>query len=367
MWTFQEFVLARRAVLVVGHVKILWEDFRNVISILTATPSQPAGTSKQNRMRAKKHAVIRQLLPPGVEGSAELEAATHMFPTWLEVMDALMCRRAYQERLQSERVPVFMSYFLHKSRNRDAKDPKDKIYGLYYLFGVSGFDLPPIDYRQTVAEVYTSVALALLRKSNSWWILSHLFNKRGTSAIQMPSWVPDFSSHTVWHQGADLRFQNLNELEVAIEREEDQASLRTNKPFKLEEVEGGLLIEAVFLWTVKKVAPEMPSNPILDRCFEEEFEQTDFQVIQDALEEFMFTLASLGDVNGACEQLAGSSRVCQECNRAGRRRYILSRVTGRKGDRMCILAWLVEPPPFSRNEAREESRALGRSGSCRDA
>ncbi|KAK5113595.1 hypothetical protein LTR85_010824 [Meristemomyces frigidus] len=291
MWTFQEFILARRPIFVVGHMKLLWDDFQNVISDLIVT-DRPGGTNKRQWLQAKKSTAIRQLVPDDCDApAAEVEEAVHMLPMWLEVGDAMMCRKAYQERLKSHCRPTFMSFFLLKSRNRQATDPRDKIYGLYYLFQVSGFTLPQIDYRQSVEQVYGSVARALLQQSESWWLLSHLFNKRRDSSHQLPSWVPDFSQQAVWHQGADLRFQSLNGLELALEREQTMADQRTNKPFIFRDIQSGLVTDAVFVWKVTGATNELRSSPVLDYCFEEKFEQTDFVVIQDALEEFMFVLS----------------------------------------------------------------------------
>ena len=291
MWTFQEFVVARRPVFVVGSVKIPWEEFRGVINDLISTPDKPESMRHGRWLQAKSSAAISKLLPDDSVEAAQFEAATHMFPTWVEAMDALLCRKAYQERLKTEQRPTFMSYFLLKTRNREAKDAKDKIYGLYYLFEASGYTLPKPNYDLTLTTIYTEVALALLHQSGSWWLLSHLFNRRGQSSLEMPSWVPDFSIPTIWHQGIDIRSQSLNQLETALNQQGELAIQLAKKPFSLEPSPGGVATQAVFLWTVKKATSQMPSDKVLDRCFEEEFEQTNMSVLEDALDFFIHTLA----------------------------------------------------------------------------
>ena len=287
MWTFQEFVLSRRPTFVVGYTKIPWKLFREIMPNLVFDTSSP---EENRQMQAKKTSAIGQLLPNDFGHAADVEASTHMLPHWVEATEATTCRTAY-EQLQLEPQPKFMSYFLFKIRNRETSELRDKVFAIHSLFRVSGYDLPDIDYNKNVEEIYTGAALALLQQSQSWWMLSHLLNKREVSSMVLPSWVPDFSSPAAWHQRAGLRSHNINKLERDIERQEAIASRLTSIPFRLDEVEGGLMTQAVFLWTVTKASAGMPSSKVLDRSFDEHFEQTDFGILQEALEDFLFHLA----------------------------------------------------------------------------
>lgn len=247
-------------------------------------------TDGQSWLKATKNTVIRQLVPEDAQADMppELEAGIHMLPVWLEVADVLMCRGAYMfsQQISAERRHVYMSHYLLKTRNRQATDPRDNIYGLYYLFRACGFGLPSVNYKLPVTEIYKNVAMALLEQSESWWILNQLLSKRADSDLALPSWCPDFGSRTVWHQGIDLRFSNMHKLTTSLETEEAEAAYRTSVKFHLEPTDNGMITRGVFLWTVAKRTEGMRPHPILDRAFEETFEMTDFNVLEDALDDF---------------------------------------------------------------------------------
>ena len=176
--------------------------------------------------------------------------------------------------------------------NREATDPRDKIYGLHYLFEASGYKLPEPDYRKSVAEVYERAAFSLAQQDNSWWILAHLFSKEVVSNPQLPSWVPDFNTRSVWHQHLNLRIQNLNDLEESLERRQEAvAAQRAHDDFVLKEDGAGVVSKAVFLWSVTSATSGLPPNKTLDVSFDETFEMTAFEVLSNAMEDFKFQLA----------------------------------------------------------------------------
>lgn len=85
---------------------------------------------------------------------------------------------------------------LYDGREFDATDPRDKVYALmnFRAFGNEKMDITP-DYTRSVQDVYTEVALAVIRETNSLRVLTHVENIPGDIAgsIEFPSWVP------LWH------------------------------------------------------------------------------------------------------------------------------------------------------------------------
>jgi hypothetical protein len=171
MWTFQEFVLAKRPVFVVAHIQLPWDKFRELIHELMAFLKRKKGMTAKKWTKAKRSTAIGHFMPEDYEYAPEIEQGFRVFPSWLEVMDAMMCRAAYQEKMRVECRSIFMSHFLFKTRNRVSTNPKDKVYGLFELFRDTGYKLPQAKYEKNVSEgdVYTKVTLALLQQSQSWW------------------------------------------------------------------------------------------------------------------------------------------------------------------------------------------------------
>ena len=312
LWTFQEFVVARKLVIVMGHLRIPWGDFYRVVSQLS-WPDETGNHAKGQLL------TLDQYLPRDHE------------LLWVEVAEAVMARTAYKESFPQAR-PLSMSHFLIQTRNRRAENSRDKLYGLYYLFETFGYQLPKIDYEKSVAEIYRGISLCLVRRSRSWWILTHLFNRRDLSTLELPSWVPDFSTRTLWHQHYGVRVRNANDFVERIEETEEtmvedkEAKVSEAKKgeteareaesreepainaFLLEENLGSIKTNAIFLWTVTGATSEMPANAALDLSLEQSFDSVASDVLDYAQEDFLFILAGwlkLFDSSDSSQPLQG--------------------------------------------------------------
>ena len=226
-------------------------------------------------------------------------------------------RQAYTwgKDFEPQQRQLFMSHYLLKSRNRSAGNPRDNIYGLYYLFKISGFEMPKPDYRLPIEDVYRGATEALVEQSGSWWILAQLLNKREGTNIDLPSWVPDFSSRAIWHQSIDLRFQNMYNMMLSLEQEEFRANKKTSIDFEFKKTGGGIMTRATFLWTVKSKTTDCRPHKVLDRVFEEEFEQAKNSILENAIEDFFFTLAEWLTVMAPEEPLLFSRTASGEAQR----------------------------------------------------
>lgn len=106
------------------------------------------------------------------------------------------------------------------TRNLQCSDPKDKIFAIQRLLNEAGVVLPSIDYSRTIEQIFTEVAIAILRSQPRLTMRSFKFPMRARSKSQdigqqvvlpqqysrllslthglgnlrsLPSWVPDMS------------------------------------------------------------------------------------------------------------------------------------------------------------------------------
>ncbi|CAO2657371.1 Nn.00g034970.m01.CDS01 [Neocucurbitaria sp. VM-36] len=86
---------------------------------------------------------------------------------------------------------------LHISRNCLSTDPRDKIYGLLGLTGERLQSLIKVDYSQSVEEVLTLAAGAIIICREDLDILAYASSSLGVrhTAKRLPTWVPDWEEH----------------------------------------------------------------------------------------------------------------------------------------------------------------------------
>lgn len=82
-----------------------------------------------------------------------------------------------------------MAAIMDLSRNSDATDCRDKVYGILSLLPTSITSRLQVDYTLTVEQVYMSFAKAVIQGSQKLDILDHCF---WSSHQETPSWVPDW-------------------------------------------------------------------------------------------------------------------------------------------------------------------------------
>ncbi|KAH7402615.1 heterokaryon incompatibility protein-domain-containing protein [Pyrenochaeta sp. MPI-SDFR-AT-0127] len=87
---------------------------------------------------------------------------------------------------------------LHISRNCFSSDPRDKVYGLLGLTGERLQSLIKVDYSQSVEEVLTRAAAAIITCREDLDILAYAaLSSLGTRHMEgrLPTWVPDWTEH----------------------------------------------------------------------------------------------------------------------------------------------------------------------------
>lgn len=96
---------------------------------------------------------------------------------------------------ESDRKRDFLTSCLTQVRHLQARNPKDKIYGLYAAFSALGvpFQLP--DYAKPLVQVYEEATVSMIMHSGTLQVLGYASsNDRNKS---LPSWVPDWQDENV--------------------------------------------------------------------------------------------------------------------------------------------------------------------------
>lgn len=98
-------------------------------------------------------------------------------------------------------------------RNREATDPRDKIFGLLSLVTPQIRKAVKPDYSMSITEVYTSFCVHLIEATGSLEILSYVLGTTTTGIFKTPSWVPNWAisiPEPSWQQGRLDRYREYN-------------------------------------------------------------------------------------------------------------------------------------------------------------
>lgn len=156
-WIVQEAAVASDAILLHGKRSVSWADFLEAFAFSLKEPS------------------LMTFLTP-----RKLEYALGLF---------IACQTVQKGSRQT------LLDLLLQHRNCGASDPRDKVFALCGLArdsGPNGLDVK-IDYRSDTAEIYTDVAISILKRSADLALLSVPHPSTSSSVAGLPSWVPDWS------------------------------------------------------------------------------------------------------------------------------------------------------------------------------
>ena len=84
---------------------------------------------------------------------------------------------------------------LQMTHNCSSTDPRDKVYGLLGLVGERLQNLIEIDYSQTVEEVMTRAAAAIIICREDFEILAYASLRARPAQKRLPTWVPDWAEY----------------------------------------------------------------------------------------------------------------------------------------------------------------------------
>ncbi|TGO53814.1 hypothetical protein BCON_0117g00060 [Botryotinia convoluta] len=167
---------------------------------------------------------------------------------------------------------------LHSRRGHGVFDPRDMLYGHLALFATqTKSDKPEIekflevDYRKSIADVYTDLTLYLLNQQCDFEFLSHVEDvKFEERKYNLPTWVPDWTSK-----------------EISIDTKLDLEERRTGKRFNGEEKGLCYVLRG---WDDEEGSEkrererEKEDREEMDRKFEEFFREKKKQVMEKHVE-----------------------------------------------------------------------------------
>ncbi|KAK0662532.1 heterokaryon incompatibility protein 6, OR allele [Cercophora samala] len=165
VWTAQEIIVAKRAVMVNGLHQMDWDLFRDAI---------------QHGLDLDLTAWTVNVLGVGI-------------PPVTAVFEDVQRIRDLSAAPSSNPADELLGYLIH-TRARDATDLRDKIFG---VLGFSDGRLKDVgivpDYRSTVSQVYRDAAVRILTVSGNFDVLGLCIRAELPTAPRGPSWVPDWS------------------------------------------------------------------------------------------------------------------------------------------------------------------------------
>ena len=198
--TFQEIVLARKAVLLCGHRRMTWN---HLAFFLIGLETWVEGYTVQYI---------------GLEGAGKL------------AFEILKCRTLYHSPTDhEERVhEVMLSLFplLDALRQHKATDPRDKVFALLNIARDTKDSDLRADYSKSPTEIYAMTVRWLLRTQKSLAFLSMVEKKDKAHLI---SWVPDFRSKDLWnflhqprqvYRGRDSIYRASGSAEAAVNKDD---------------------------------------------------------------------------------------------------------------------------------------------------
>jgi hypothetical protein len=198
VWILQEAVLARRGLILCGDEKGTLIDLWFAVSGLQAI-------STDMRAPSSSLLVARALKSPALEIAVDNDLASFRGLSdadtefafgrgdGFSVLSFLRLLLGQNDEPTGKKVGMFE--VLLRTQELRATDPRDKVFG---LVGVTedGADLVEVNYKLTVAEVYSSLVAAEIRASNSLypvvWAGEGFETQELRKELDLPSWVPDF-------------------------------------------------------------------------------------------------------------------------------------------------------------------------------
>ncbi|KAK0634577.1 heterokaryon incompatibility protein-domain-containing protein [Bombardia bombarda] len=162
VWTAQEILLAERAIIVMGRHQADWDFLCSAI----------------------RHGAALEIWESMLQG-VQAKCAT-------SVLDAV---QSIKTPPSIDNPADLMLFYLLHTQERDATDPRDKIFAVLGLinrnpeaFGIQ------VDYRSPVGDVYRRAMRGLIETSGNLDVLGVCFPFKTRNVVGLPSWVADWSS-----------------------------------------------------------------------------------------------------------------------------------------------------------------------------
>ncbi|KAK4204702.1 heterokaryon incompatibility protein-domain-containing protein [Triangularia verruculosa] len=167
VWTAQEIVVCKRALLVNGPHQMDWDFFHSALQ------------------HGRDLALVgfTEIMRRGMTGTTL-------------VLEEIQTMRELSAAGMANPGDELLAYLMH-TYNRDATDPRDKVYGVLGLADarLRNVGITP-DYRFTISQVYCDATVRIITTSGNLDVLGLCTRSGHPTAPRGPSWVPDWSLHS---------------------------------------------------------------------------------------------------------------------------------------------------------------------------
>ena len=171
MWTVQEIVLNIQSILNCGGVTLRWGELILAVDVLNGIGYKFG--------RWQRILDLQQYLSVAL-----------LLETYPQARDTLNKNNLQNDTTDIDNAfDVFRTF--HYAREKEASDPKDRIYALHGVLEIFGVKLPAPDYRKTLEEIYAEATLTLIEHDQSLVVLHVVATANRRKGL--PSWVPDFT------------------------------------------------------------------------------------------------------------------------------------------------------------------------------
>ncbi|KAK1829418.1 heterokaryon incompatibility protein-domain-containing protein [Podospora conica] len=192
LWTLQEVVLSRDAVLRFGGHSIPWASLNDIDKTITTCNAALGFTQYPGDVFQRVRVVsdLRGML--GIDEGAGLEAQRLQYglPDDHPFGPVTIKRSDFNPML---RVGIAEHFLL--SCSLGSMDERDRVFGLFGILQEYGVRLPAPDYKKPLAVLYREAAQCIMDRDSTLELLYCCsVRERSAKLEDLPSWVPDFSS-----------------------------------------------------------------------------------------------------------------------------------------------------------------------------
>ena len=128
--------------------------------------------------------------------------------------DDTLCYRRLGNDLYDPSITDPVSSALALVRQKAASDPRDKVYGVYGIFGSELQGLPRVDYTKPVQIVFIETSRAVIEIEGSLSVLYHTCLQ--ASIAGLPSWVSDWSNTAFVEPLQEERFDSTQKAHLEV-------------------------------------------------------------------------------------------------------------------------------------------------------
>jgi hypothetical protein len=223
VWTYQEIVVAKRAVVICGDQEIPWKYFLQMMFLADTRGSYfDWARAVENRLE------IQKLVSTGISSEGSLTDTAK---------------------------------FLLYDNPVQASDPRDYVFGLQAIWFAFGINLDPPSYSKTVSQVFEEMTRAVIQRTEKLDVIWHIYQRRPNSH-SLPSWVYDWQVRG--YSGDSFYKHLLGKISNPVDYDADASYTKQSRHyFPTVAIPGQLAIFGRLLGKVNELWDQLPSDSAL--------------------------------------------------------------------------------------------------------